>query len=87
MRFKSSAPASAEANQNFITLDVIGSFETGSERPALELAPSKSTRQTGSLSLAAVAHVFTISYVAEMLGEDEDWLRELSSDMFPAMDA
>jgi hypothetical protein len=66
---------------------VIGSFETGSERPALELAPSKSTRQTGSLSLAAVAHVFTISYVAEMLGEDEDWLRELSSDMFPAMDA
>ncbi|MFZ0459008.1 MAG: hypothetical protein WAM17_11300 [Rhodoplanes sp.] len=27
--------------------------------------------------------VFTITYVAEMLGEDEDWLHELSIDMFP----
>jgi hypothetical protein len=33
--------------------------------------------------MAAIAHVFTISYVAEMLGEDEDWLHELSIDMFP----
>src|SRR5215467_5660439 len=27
--------------------------------------------------------LFTITYVAEMLGEDEDWLHELSIDMFP----
>jgi hypothetical protein len=33
--------------------------------------------------LAAIAAVFTITYVAEMLGEDEDWLWELSIDMFP----
>jgi hypothetical protein len=33
--------------------------------------------------LAAIAHVFTIGYVAELLGEDEDWLHELSIDMFP----
>jgi hypothetical protein len=33
--------------------------------------------------LAAISHVFTITYVAEMLGEDEDWLHELSIDMFP----
>jgi len=33
--------------------------------------------------LAAIAHVFTITYVAEMLGEDEDWLHKLSIDMFP----
>jgi len=32
--------------------------------------------------LAAIGHVFTITYVAEMLGEDEDWLHELSIDMF-----
>jgi hypothetical protein len=39
--------------------------------------------QPGRLTLAAVASVFTITYVAEMLGEDEDWLRELSIAMFP----
>jgi hypothetical protein len=27
--------------------------------------------------------VFTIGYVADLLGEDEDWLHELSIDMFP----
>jgi hypothetical protein len=34
------------------------------------------------LTLAAITAVFTINYVAEMLGEDEDWLYELSIDMF-----
>ena len=33
--------------------------------------------------MPAITHVFTISYVAEILGEDEDWLHELSIDMFP----
>jgi hypothetical protein len=33
--------------------------------------------------VAAIAAVFTIGYVANMLGEDEDWLYELSIDMFP----
>ena len=33
--------------------------------------------------MAAIAHVFTISYVANLLGEDEDGLFELSIDMFP----
>ena len=33
--------------------------------------------------MAAIGHVFTISRVAEMLGEDEDWLQDLSIDMFP----
>ena len=33
--------------------------------------------------MADISHVFTITYVAEMLGEDEDWLHELSIDMFP----
>jgi hypothetical protein len=32
--------------------------------------------------VAAIAAVFTIDYVANMLGEDEDWLYELSIDMF-----
>ena len=35
------------------------------------------------MTLAAISFVFTITYVAEMLGEDEDWLHELSIDMFP----
>jgi hypothetical protein len=33
--------------------------------------------------LAAISAVFTISHVAKMLGEDEDWLHDLSLDMFP----
>jgi len=34
-------------------------------------------------AVEVVSHVFTISYVAETLGEDEDWLHELSINMFP----
>ena len=30
-----------------------------------------------------IAAIFTIGYVASMLSEDEDWLYELSIDMFP----
>lgn len=33
--------------------------------------------------MAAVSAVFTIGYVAELLGEDEEWLHELSIDMSP----
>jgi hypothetical protein len=33
--------------------------------------------------MAAVSHVFTIAYVAELLGEDEDWLHEISIEMEP----
>jgi hypothetical protein len=33
--------------------------------------------------LAAISAVFTIGYVADMLGEDEEWLWDLSIDMFP----
>jgi len=33
--------------------------------------------------MAAIPFVFTIARVAEMLGEDEAWLQELSISMFP----
>ena len=33
--------------------------------------------------MAAVAHVFTIARVAELLAEDEDWLEEISISMMP----
>jgi len=33
--------------------------------------------------MAAISAVFTISYVANLLGEDEDWLRDLSIGMEP----
>ena len=49
----------------------------------MELAAAFGTSQSGGLILAAIAAVFTIGYVANMLGEDEDWLYELSIDMFP----
>jgi hypothetical protein len=49
----------------------------------LELAAAFGTATSGGLIMAAIAHVFTIGYVANQLGEDEDWLFELSGDMFP----
>jgi hypothetical protein len=49
----------------------------------MELAATLGTAKSGGLIMAAVAHVFTIGYVANLLGEDEDWLHELSTDMFP----
>ena len=49
----------------------------------MELATSSALRPSGCLTLAAISAVFTISHVAKMLGEDEDWLHELSIDMFP----
>jgi hypothetical protein len=33
--------------------------------------------------MAGISHLFTISRVAEMLGENEDWLQEISSEMDP----
>jgi hypothetical protein len=33
--------------------------------------------------MAAPSSVFTISRVAEMIGEDEDWLQDIASEMEP----
>jgi len=49
----------------------------------MELAAALGTAKSGGLIMAAIAHVFTISYLANLLREDEDWLHELSIDMFP----
>jgi hypothetical protein len=49
----------------------------------VELATLRWAHQPSGLSVAAISRVFTINRVAEMLGEDEDWLHELSIDMFP----
>jgi len=47
------------------------------------LAAAFDDAKSGGVIVAAIAAVFTIGYVANMLGEDEDWLHELSIDMFP----
>ena len=49
----------------------------------MELAAAFGTAKSGSLIVAAIAAIFTIGSVANLLGEDEDWLHELSIDMFP----
>ncbi len=49
----------------------------------MELAPGPNHRRPRRLILAAISAVFTIGYVAELLGEDEEWLWDLSIDMFP----
>jgi hypothetical protein len=49
----------------------------------MKLAAAFGDAKSGSLTLAAIASVFTIRYVANLLSEDEDWLHQLSIDMFP----
>ena len=49
----------------------------------MELALRSGNCQSRSLTVAAISAVFTIGYVAKLLGEDEDWLYELSISMFP----
>jgi hypothetical protein len=49
----------------------------------VELASSLDSRQSRSLTLAAISHVFTLKYVAEQLGEDEEWLWDLQINMEP----
>ena len=46
----------------------------------MELEPLDPHRSR-SLTVAAIAHVFTIARVAEMLGEDEEWLHEIAVEM------
>jgi hypothetical protein len=49
----------------------------------VELAIARGAAQPGGLTMAAISAVFTIGHVANLLGEDEDWLFDLSTDMFP----
>jgi hypothetical protein len=49
----------------------------------VELATGPSYRRPSRLIFAAISAVFTIGYVADLLGEDEEWLWDLSIDMFP----
>lgn len=49
----------------------------------MELAAAFDASKSGGLIVAAIAAVSTISYVANLLGEDEDWLHDLAIDMFP----
>jgi len=49
----------------------------------VELAAAIDAAQPSGLTMAAISAVFTISYVANLLGEDEDWLHDLSITMDP----
>jgi hypothetical protein len=49
----------------------------------VELAAKVGRAQPGRLIMAAISTVFTIGYVANLLGENENWLHDLSVDMFP----
>ena len=49
----------------------------------MELAAEVGPAEPGRLIMVAISAVFTIGYVANLLGEDEDWLFELSIGMEP----
>src|SRR6266567_9144760 len=61
--------------QNSVIATVIGS--------AVDLAAAFGTGKPGGLIVTAISAVFTIGYVANLLGENEGWLHDLSIDMFP----
>ena len=48
----------------------------------MELAAGRGPAQPGRLIMAAISAVFTIGYVANLLGEDENWIFDLSIGMF-----
>jgi hypothetical protein len=49
----------------------------------VELAAALGAASPGGLIMAAISAVFTIGYVANLLGEDEEWLFDLSIGMEP----
>ena len=49
----------------------------------MELAARLGPAQPGRLIMAAISAVFTIGYLATLLGENENWIFDLSIDMFP----
>ena len=49
----------------------------------MELVLRRRRGQPGRLTMAAISAVLTLANVAEQLGEDEDWLHDLSINMFP----
>jgi hypothetical protein len=49
----------------------------------VELAADLGRAQPSRLIVAAISAVFTIGYVAKLLGEDENWIFDLSINMFP----
>ena len=49
----------------------------------MELAAGLGPAQPGRLITAAISAVFTIGYVTNLLGEDENWIFDLSINMFP----
>ena len=49
----------------------------------MELAAKLGRAQPGRLTMAALSAVVTIAYVATLLGEDEDWIFDLSINLFP----
>src|ERR1035437_5767143 len=51
--------------------------------PALELATAQGAGQSGGLIMAGISYVFTITRVANMIGQDEDWLHEDCTELDP----
>jgi hypothetical protein len=49
----------------------------------VELAAASGSNTASGLIVAAPSYVFTISRVAEMLGEDQQWLQTIADDMEP----
>ena len=49
----------------------------------MELAAAFDAAKSGGVIVAAIAAVFTIGYVANLLGEDENWIFDLSISMCP----
>lgn len=49
----------------------------------MELVRRPRRDEASRLSVSGISHVFTISHVGKLLGEDEEWLQEISVSMDP----
>src|SRR5690349_4341390 len=56
---------------------------TGSTHSCRGIGGRVRRRKVRRRDRGGIAAIFTIGYIASMLSEDEDWLYELSIDMFP----
>lgn len=63
---------------------MLGRIATHPASRVAELLPwNWQAGRVGRLTMPAISAVFTSNHVAALLGEDEEWLHDLSIDMFP----
>jgi hypothetical protein len=83
-----SLPAHPGGLPGSIAIDVLRGSDPiesllGNRRAGASALEATGTAPAGCLTVAAITHVSTLARVAQILGEDEDWLNDISIEMNP----